>query len=60
MKRQGREIIDIGPDFQRRSLGRDPSPFYNKERSQLQNYENYRKVFQRTGKTSGGVPGLDF
>ena len=60
MKREGREIIDIGPDFKRRSLGRDPSDLYNMERSQLTDYDNYTKVFERTGKTSGGVAGLDF
>ena len=60
MKRQGREIIDIGPDFKRRSLGRDPSGFYNMERFQTKDYYKYRKVFERTGKNSGGVPGLDF
>ena len=35
--------LDIGPDFLRRSLGRDPSPFYNMERSQVKGYENYKK-----------------
>jgi RHS repeat-associated protein len=60
MKREGREVIDIGPDFKRRSLGKDPSDFYNMERSQLKGYDNYNKVFERTGKNSGGVPGLDF
>jgi len=59
MKKEGREIIDIGPDFKRRSVGRDPSDFYNMERSQLKDYGNYTKAFERTG-TSGGVPGLDF
>lgn len=60
MKRQGREIIDIGPDFKRRSLGRDPSDFYNMERMQTKDYFNYNRVFERTGQNSGGVPGLDF
>jgi RHS repeat-associated protein len=60
IKRQDRDIIDIGPDFPRRSLGREPSDFYNMERTQLKGYGNYRKVFERTGRTSGGVPGLDF
>lgn len=59
MKKEGREIIDIGPDFSRRSLGREPSPFYNMERTQLKGYENYRKAFERDGRLSGGVPGLD-
>jgi hypothetical protein len=60
MKREGREIIDIGPDFRRRSIGRGPSDFYNMERRQLKGYDNYTKVFERTGKTKGGLPGLDF
>jgi hypothetical protein len=60
MKTEGREIIDIGPDFKRRSLGRDPSDFYNMERGQLKDYANYTKVFERFDKTSGGVTGLDF
>lgn len=59
MMKEGREIIDIGPDFSRRSLGREPSPFYNMERSQVKGYENYKKVFERDGRLSGGVPGLD-
>ena len=60
MKREGREIIDIGPDFKRRILGRDPSDFYKMERRQVKGYDNYTKAYERTGKTSGGVPGLDF
>ncbi|MEG1179300.1 MAG: hypothetical protein RSD42_02700 [Oscillospiraceae bacterium] len=59
MTKDGREIIDIGPDFSRRSLGRDPSPFYNMERSQVKGYDNYKKVFERDGRIFGGVPGLD-
>lgn len=58
--RQGRTIIDIGPDFNRRSIGSPPSPFYNMERSRLDGYEGYIKAFIRTGRNSGGVPGLDF
>jgi hypothetical protein len=60
MKREGRKIVDIGPDFKRRSLGRDPSTSYNMERSGLKSYDNYKKIFDRTGKIAGGVPGLDF
>jgi RHS repeat-associated protein len=59
MKREGRDIIDIGPDLKRRSLGTDPSDFYNMERTQLKDYGNYTKVFERNG-TKGGVPGIDF
>lgn len=47
MKMEGREIIDIGPDFSRRSLGREPSDFYNMERSEVKGYSNYKKVFEK-------------
>lgn len=58
--RDGREIIDIGPDFQRRASPNGyNSPFYEMERSFLDGYENYQKVFERNGST-GGVPGVDF
>ena len=60
MMKEGRTIIDIGPDFSRRSFGRPPSPFYNLERSQTKGYMNYIKVFQRFGRQNGGVPGLDY
>ncbi len=58
--KQGREIIDIGPDFARRSATGRRSPFYELERRLIreQNYERYRKVFERFGQR-GGVPGLD-
>lgn len=59
MKRQGREFIDIGPDFARREAGADPSPFYNIERKQLDGYGKYSKVFIRMGKSDGGVFGMD-
>ena len=58
--RSGREIIDIGPDFARRAAGRDPSPFYNMERRLTDGYSAYRKVFERSGRLEGGVPGFDF
>lgn len=57
--KEGREIIDIGPDFTRRSLGSKPSSFYNMERLQVEGYLNYSKVFERNSRFSGGVPGLD-
>ncbi len=65
MRAEGREIIDIGPDFERRAYrmreGIQPdAPPYNLERQVLQGYERYRKVFQRSGKYWGGVPGLDW
>ena len=53
MMNEGREIIDIGPDFARRRIGVLPSDFYNMERSQLKGYANYRKVFTRQGKYGG-------
>jgi RHS repeat-associated protein len=58
-KRQGRDIIDIGPDFQRRAAMGRRSPSYEMERRNVTDYENYRKAFERDGNT-GGVPGLDF
>lgn len=64
MRAEGREIIDIGPDFERRlervrRSVRPNAPAYNLEREVLQGYEKYHKVFQRSGKYWGGVPGLD-
>jgi hypothetical protein len=58
--REGREIVDIGPDFARRAAGRDPSDFYNMERRLTEGYPGYSRVFERFGKTDGGVPGLDY
>jgi RHS repeat-associated protein/uncharacterized repeat protein (TIGR01451 family) len=59
--RQGREIVDIGPDFNRRNATGYRSPYYEMERKKLNDagYSNYRKVFTRNGK-SGGVRGLDY
>ena len=57
--RNGREIIDIGPDFQRRAATGRSSPFYEMERRNLNGYDNYNKAFERNG-SNGGVPGLDF
>lgn len=51
--REGREIIDIGPDFARRRTGYGASPFYEMERTQLNGYSNYKKVFTRSGKFGG-------
>ncbi|MHB0916125.1 MAG: hypothetical protein ACYC57_11190 [Thermoleophilia bacterium] len=61
---QGYEINDIGPDFKRRRIllqeGKRPdSEFYNMERIETKDYDNYVKVFERSGKIEGGVPGLD-
>jgi hypothetical protein len=58
-RRAGREVIDIGPDFERRATTGYISDFYEMERRNLTGYDNYQKVFERSGST-GGVPGLDF
>ena len=58
--REGRAIIDIRPDFARRAAGRAPSPFYGMERRLTSGYSEYSRVFGRTAKGEGGVPGLDF
>ncbi len=67
MKAQGRDFIDIGPAFGRRLqnridpvFGRPPSTVYGGEHRQLLNYNNYKRVYERTGKYQGGVPGFDF
>ncbi len=65
MRMEGRESIDIGPDFGRRRRlvedGKRPdSPAYNLERRVLKGYEGYHRVFERYGKYQGGVPGLDW
>ena len=64
---EGRDVLDVGPDFDSRLLnrvnpmeGQPPSPFYGRERMQLAEYDRLRKVFQRSGKFQGGVQGLDF
>jgi RHS repeat-associated protein len=66
MKAQGRQIQDIGPDFGRRlqnrvdpSFGRPPSSVYEGERQSLLDYGNYQRLYERTGKHQGGVPGFD-
>jgi hypothetical protein len=56
--RNGREIIDIGPSFQRRIEKGGASAFYEMERARVKDYNNYSKVFTRKGNT-GGVKGLD-
>lgn len=53
MMKEGREIIDISPDFARRRLGKAPSDFYNMERTQVKGYAKYDKVFTRNGKYGG-------
>ena len=62
--REGREVIDIGPDFWARYHGtRQISRLlqrhaYALERYLLRQYSNYTKVFRRFNRTSGGVQGL--
>jgi hypothetical protein len=61
---EGRQIIDIGPDFARRAQRvqqgiRPDAPAYNLERMDLNGYGGYQSIFERTGKYSGGVPGFD-
>jgi hypothetical protein len=63
-RESGAEIIDIGPDFERRAERarrgeRGPSDAYEMERQETKGYDKYRKEFKRNGKC-GGVPGLDF
>jgi hypothetical protein len=57
-------VIDIGPDFARRRFrldrGKQPdSDWYNMERMETSGFELHRKLFERTGKYEGGVPGFD-
>ena len=64
MRTEGRQIIDIGPDFARRAQRvqqgiRPDAPAYNLERMDLNGYGGYQSIFERTGKYSGGVPGFD-
>ena len=60
----GREIIDIGPDFARRrelvgqGASRLDSLYYSVER--MEAGEAARPVFKRTGRLEGGVPDFDF
>lgn len=56
MQKQGKTIIDIGPDFARRRTGYGAGEFYEMERIQLKGYSNYYAVFRRSG-IYGGLPG---
>jgi len=62
--REGREVIDIGPDFWARYHGtRQISRLlqrhaYALERYLLRQYPNYTKAFRRFNPRSGGVQGL--
>jgi len=57
--KDGREVIDIGPDFKRRKAKGYNSDFYEMERKELKGYEKYQKIFEREGR-NGGVNGIDF
>jgi RHS repeat-associated protein len=54
MKKEGREIHDIGPAFARRAGGHPPSAVYAGELKQLAGYDKYTSWFG-----GGGVPGFD-
>jgi len=58
MKKEGKEIIDIGPDFNRRLIDLEKGiPYhrknYNMERQRTKGYEGYKKGFERKGKFEG-------
>jgi hypothetical protein len=36
------------------------APTYNLERIDVKDYRGYERIFERTGKYSGGVKGLDY
>jgi hypothetical protein len=62
---QGYAVYDVGPDFRRRHKRaeqgiRPDSRFYNMERIETKTYGNYIRLFKRSGKHHGGVPGIDF
>lgn len=62
IKSRGRQVIDIGPDFAQRLRLRGAATdraAYEADRQAMRGYARYRGVFSRTGKASGGVPGLD-
>ena len=53
---EGYQIIDIGPDFARRSVRGGPQPAYQMERTITKGYEGYQKAFIRIGKDSLILP----
>jgi hypothetical protein len=59
MMKQGRRVIDIGPDFARRAEGVAPSTAYGLERRLLKGYPNYERRFLRWRKLRGGDPEID-
>jgi len=63
---EGREFVDIGPDFGRRlqyhlhpPADRTGRPTYDVEREQIRGRGKRRQVYVRTGKFQGGVPNFD-
>jgi RHS repeat-associated protein len=66
IKAEGRQILDIGPDFSRRlrfhldpPSDRGGRPVYDSERELLRGYGKRTRLFVRTGRFAGGVPGFD-
>jgi len=53
---EGREVIDIGPDFLRRASTGRASSVYEMERRLLKGYPNYVRDFQRWHRLQGGNP----
>jgi hypothetical protein len=53
-KNKNRVILDIGPDFARRTNG-GARELYELERRLTKGYPLFRKVWTRTGKRSGGM-----
>jgi hypothetical protein len=56
---EGREVIDIGPDFLRRASTGRASGVYEMERRLLKGYPNYVRDFQRWHRLQGGNPYVD-
>ncbi|HLK39861.1 MAG TPA: toxin TcdB middle/N-terminal domain-containing protein [Polyangiaceae bacterium] len=51
-KAQGRKIVDIGPDFEKRAIRGKPSDNYEMERKVTKDYAGYQKAFERSGNTT--------
>jgi len=59
MMREGRRVIDIGPDFARRADTGRVSKVYGLERRLLKGYPYYERQFLRWRKLRGGNPDVD-
>ena len=59
MMREGRRVIDIGPDFARRADTGKVSQVYSLERRLLKGYPYYERQFLRWRKLRGGNPDVD-